>query len=46
MAGDLPFVAEYAKSNRAKCRGCKEQILQGTLRIAAMVQVSMRRNIF
>lgn len=39
MSGELPFRAEYAKSGRAKCKGCKEPIMQSTLRIAAMVQV-------
>ncbi|XP_048485241.1 poly [ADP-ribose] polymerase [Plutella xylostella] len=35
---DLPYQAEYAKSGRANCKGCKEKIEQGTLRIAVMVQ--------
>ncbi|KAJ8732599.1 hypothetical protein PYW07_015198 [Mythimna separata] len=35
---DLPFQAEYAKSGRAGCKGCKQKIDQGTLRIAVMVQ--------
>ncbi|KAI5636400.1 poly(ADP-ribose) polymerase catalytic domain-containing protein [Phthorimaea operculella] len=35
---DLPFQAEYAKSGRASCKGCKQKIDQGTLRIAIMVQ--------
>lgn len=37
---ELPFQAEYAKSGRAGCKGCKEKIDQGALRIAVMVQVS------
>ncbi|XP_077299838.1 poly-(ADP-ribose) polymerase [Arctopsyche grandis] len=36
--GVLPFQSEYAKSGRAKCRGCKEQIGAGDLRMAVMVQ--------
>ncbi|KAL5288318.1 PARP1 family protein [Megaselia abdita] len=35
---DLPFKAEYSKTGRAGCKGCKQKIDQGTLRIAAMVQ--------
>lgn len=38
---DLPFQAEYAKSSRAGCKGCKEKIEQGTVRLAAMVQVKI-----
>lgn len=37
---DLPYKAEYAKSGRASCKGCKSPIGQGTLRLAVMVQVS------
>lgn len=40
MEVDLPFKAEYAKSGRAGCKGCKSNIEKGSLRIAAMVQVS------
>lgn len=40
MELDLPFKAEYAKSGRAACKGCKNNIEKGTLRLAAMVQVS------
>ena len=39
MAEDLPFKAEYAKSNRASCKACKEKIDKDSLRIARMVQV-------
>lgn len=39
MAEDLPFQAEYAKSNRASCKACKEKIDKDSLRIARMVQV-------
>lgn len=38
---DLPYRAEYAKSGRASCKGCKSAIAQGTLRLAVMVQSSM-----
>ncbi|XP_058116089.1 poly [ADP-ribose] polymerase-like [Anopheles ziemanni] len=34
----LPFLAEYSKSNRASCRLCKEKIEKDVLRLAAMVQ--------
>ncbi|KAH8294795.1 hypothetical protein KR018_002868 [Drosophila ironensis] len=34
----LPYTAEYAKSGRASCRGCKSNIPKDELRIAAMVQ--------
>ncbi|KAM3962867.1 poly-(ADP-ribose) polymerase [Aphomia sociella] len=35
---DLPYQVEYAKSGRASCKGCKQKIDQGALRIARMVQ--------
>ncbi|XP_022914189.2 poly [ADP-ribose] polymerase [Onthophagus taurus] len=35
---DLPYRAEYAKSGRASCKGCKSAIGQGTLRLAVMIQ--------
>ncbi|KAK9891936.1 hypothetical protein WA026_017419 [Henosepilachna vigintioctopunctata] len=38
---DLPYKAEYAKSGRASCRGCKSAIAQGSLRLAVMVQSPM-----
>uniref|UniRef100_A0A1A9VJ13 NAD(+) ADP-ribosyltransferase n=1 Tax=Glossina austeni TaxID=7395 RepID=A0A1A9VJ13_GLOAU len=38
MEVELPFKTEYAKSGRASCKGCKETISQGSVRIAAMVQ--------
>lgn len=38
---DLPFKAEYAKSNRAGCKGCKQNIGKDSLRLARMVQVSI-----
>ncbi|KAI1724104.1 poly(ADP-ribose) polymerase, regulatory domain-containing protein [Ditylenchus destructor] len=31
---ELPYAAEYAKSGRAGCKGCKEPISQGSLRMA------------
>lgn len=39
---DLPFKVEYAKSGRAGCKGCKQNIGKDTLRVARMVQVSVR----
>ncbi|CAG9815963.1 unnamed protein product [Phaedon cochleariae] len=35
---DLPYKAEYAKTGRASCKGCKSPISQGELRIAVLVQ--------
>lgn len=35
-----PFLAEYAKSGRAGCKGCSGNIAKDSLRIAEMVQVS------
>ncbi|KAK7104156.1 poly [ADP-ribose] polymerase 1-like [Littorina saxatilis] len=35
---DLPFKAEYAKSGRASCKLCKDNIPQDSLRLALMVQ--------
>uniref|UniRef100_A0A1I8ABE0 Poly [ADP-ribose] polymerase n=1 Tax=Steinernema glaseri TaxID=37863 RepID=A0A1I8ABE0_9BILA len=34
MADSLPFGAEYAKTGRASCKGCKTSIGQGTLRMS------------
>jgi hypothetical protein len=39
MSDDLPYRAEYAKSGRASCKGCKSPIAKDTLRLAVMVQV-------
>lgn len=39
MADDLPFKAEYAKSNRSSCKSCKDNISKDSLRLAKMVQV-------
>lgn len=36
---DRPYRVEYAKSNRSKCKGCKESIEKDHLRLAVMVQV-------
>lgn len=36
---ELPYAAEYAKSGRANCKGCKTPIPKDALRLAAMVQV-------
>ncbi|KAM7430085.1 Poly [ADP-ribose] polymerase 1 [Porites harrisoni] len=38
MADDLPFKAEYAKSNRSSCKLCKDNIAKDSLRVAKMVQ--------
>lgn len=38
MEFQFPYKAEYAKTGRASCKGCKSSIEQGSLRIAAMVQ--------
>uniref|UniRef100_A0A182VQR6 Poly [ADP-ribose] polymerase n=1 Tax=Anopheles minimus TaxID=112268 RepID=A0A182VQR6_9DIPT len=40
-AEQLPFLAEYSKSNRASCRLCKQKIDKDVLRLAAMVQSPM-----
>ena len=37
---DLPFRAEYAKSGRAKCKGCKSEIPKGDCRLASLTQVN------
>lgn len=36
---DKLYKAEYAKSGRASCRKCKENIAKESLRMAIMVQV-------
>uniref|UniRef100_A0A2Z5U1X2 Poly [ADP-ribose] polymerase n=1 Tax=Reticulitermes speratus TaxID=60591 RepID=A0A2Z5U1X2_9NEOP len=41
MSDDLPYRAEYAKSGRASCKGCKNPIAKDTLRLAVMVQSPM-----
>ncbi|KAI8114751.1 Poly [ADP-ribose] polymerase [Lucilia cuprina] len=35
---ELPYKAEYSKTGRASCKGCKTKIDQDNLRIAVMVQ--------
>lgn len=35
---DLPYIAEYAKSGRASCKGCKNIINKEVLRMGIMVQ--------
>ncbi|KAH8324953.1 hypothetical protein KR067_002329 [Drosophila pandora] len=35
---ELPFMAEYARTGRASCKGCKSTIPKDDLRIAVMVQ--------
>lgn len=41
MSDTLPYRAEYAKSGRASCKGCKSAIGKDTLRMAVMVQSPM-----
>ncbi|XP_043656908.1 poly [ADP-ribose] polymerase isoform X2 [Drosophila teissieri] len=38
MNSELPFFAEYARTGRATCKGCKSSIPMDNLRIAVMVQ--------
>ena len=38
MSEDLPYSAEYAKSNRSHCRTCASLIPKDHIRIAQMVQ--------
>lgn len=38
--GDKLYKAEYAKSGRASCKKCKENIAKDSLRMAIMVQVT------
>ncbi|KAL0113855.1 hypothetical protein PUN28_011294 [Cardiocondyla obscurior] len=38
MSDNLPYLAEYAKSDRSKCQLCKEPISKLSLRLAAVVQ--------
>lgn len=40
---DLGYKAEYAKSSRASCKGCRGNITQDSLRLAIMVQVNKRK---
>ena len=37
---DFPYKAEYAKSGRASCKACKDNIPKDSFRMAAMIQVS------
>lgn len=39
---DKLYKAEYAKSGRASCKKCKENIAKDSLRMAIMVQVTQR----
>uniref|UniRef100_A0A673I2X4 Poly [ADP-ribose] polymerase n=1 Tax=Sinocyclocheilus rhinocerous TaxID=307959 RepID=A0A673I2X4_9TELE len=41
MADDKLYKAEYAKSGRASCKKCKENIAKASLRMAIMVQSPM-----
>lgn len=36
---EFKYKAEYAKSNRSSCKGCKTSIEKGVLRLALLVQV-------
>lgn len=45
MEVDLLYRAEYSKSNRASCKGCKITIPKDVVRIARMVQVSFVPNV-
>ncbi|XP_041632333.1 poly [ADP-ribose] polymerase isoform X2 [Drosophila kikkawai] len=38
MEMELPYMAEYARTGRASCKGCKSSIGKDHLRIAVMVQ--------
>ncbi|KAH8262068.1 hypothetical protein KR038_001987 [Drosophila bunnanda] len=38
MDMELPYMAEYARTGRASCKGCKSSILKDHIRIAVMVQ--------
>lgn len=40
MNTDLPYIVEYAKSNRSSCKACKENIGKDSLRMGVMVQVN------
>ena len=46
MSDDLPYRAEYAKSRRASCKGCKSPIAKEALRLAVMVQVELNTLFF
>jgi len=39
MDDDLPYMVEYAKSDRSKCQLCKQSIMKMSLRLAAVIQV-------
>lgn len=39
MDVELPYMAEYAKTGRASCKGCKSPIPKDSVRLAIMVQV-------
>ncbi|KAG5315729.1 PARP polymerase, partial [Acromyrmex insinuator] len=38
MDDDLPYMVEYAKSDRSKCQSCKQSIMKTSLRLATVVQ--------
>lgn len=39
MSEEYPYCVEYSKTARSNCRLCRKSIVNGALRIAAMVQV-------
>jgi len=41
---DKLYKAEYAKSGRASCKKCKDNIAKDSLRMAIMVQVTLARS--
>lgn len=43
---ECPYRAEYAKSNRSKCKGCKIGIEKDHLRLAVMIQVCINIKLY
>lgn len=42
MSEEYPYCVEYSKTPRSNCRHCRKKIVNGALRIAAMVQVKIK----